>query len=943
MSMQRKELIINGVSRFLMYEPQDTLATALRRHGLTGTKIGCGEGQCGACSVILNGKVIRSCVKKLSAVAERSEILTIEGLGLAGQLHPIQQAYISCGAVQCGFCSPGFIISTYALLQSNPSPTRAEVRDWFTKNHNICRCTGYKPIVDAVMLAAEIMRGEKSLDSVAWQQEQDIYGTSIPRPGSLSRVLGQCDFGDDIALKMPGSTAYLALVLSPKEHALIKAIDPSLALAQPGVLDVITAADVQGTNLLSTPKATSLNYSSGADHPVFCLDRVRYVGDVVAAVAALSPEQARAAANSVVVEYEDLPVYRSFMEAASAEAQQIHPGTPNVYIEQPLQKGKDVREVFAQAPYVVDGSFETSRQSHMPIEPDVLQAYWNDEGVLCIQNKSQNLYGNIAGMAKAVGLPKEKLRMMQNPVGGSFGYSMAVAPSAVAAVCCMKLMRPVSLTLSFHQQQLFTGKRAVSVTNGRLACDKDGRMLAMEFHMGIDNGAYGDTASTKITKTVRFFGYPYNIPNITGLSQACYTNNAYGIAYRAFGSPQAYSCSEALVDMMAEKIGMDPFEFRYLNVARPGELNPNGVPYMHYPMQGMMDAMRPFYYAALEDARKNSTDTLKRGVGVSWGGYHVSKAGDAATVALELNPDGTVTNYNTWEEMGQGADVGALVHTHRCLRPLGLRPEDIRFVQNDTGTCPNTGSASASRSHFMAGWAIKDAAEQLMGAMRKPDGSYRTYAEMVEEGLPTKYEGHFKVGPSTSDIHPYTGLGYGSPAQNFILNLCQVEVDITNGKTKVLSYRSVSDIGDIGSIIAVEGQFYGGASHSIGFALTEQFSDLEKHKHMLQAGIPTCNDVPDDFQVMFFDDPRQEGPQNSVGCAEAFQSSGHVAVLNAIYNAVGVRINTLPALPAKVKEAIENKAAGKQAAPEKYDLGSDLYQRVEAFLAMDKDVEKSTL
>lgn len=933
--MQRKELIVNGVSRFFMYESHETLAVVLRRHGLTGTKIGCNEGQCGACSVILNDKLVRSCTRKLSSIPDGSRVLTIEGLGLADQLHPIQQAFITCGAVQCGFCTPGFIISSYALLKSNPNPTRQQVRDWFTKNRNVCRCTGYKQIVDAVMAAGAVLRGEKSMDDISFHMEkEELYGSRAPRPGALSRVLGQCDFGDDIALKMPKTTVHLALVLSKREHARILRKDCTAALAAPGVIDVITAEDVQGTNLLSTPKSTSVNYSSGADHVIICNDKVRHLGDIVAVVAADTREQARAAAEKVIVEYEDLPVYRSFEEASDPNAIQIHEGTPNVYIEQPLQKGRDTREIFAEAAYVVEGAFETSRQPHMPIETDVVQAYWNDEGILCIQNKSQNLYGNIGGMAKAIGLPKEKIRMMQNPVGGSFGYSMAVAPSAVAAVCCMKLMRPVSLTMSYPEQQLVTGKRAVSQINGKLACDEKGKIIGMEFHMGIDNGAYGDTSGTKITKTVRFYGYPYDVPNITGLSQVCYTNTAYGIAYRAFGSPQTYTCSESLVDMMAEKIGMDPFEFRYLNVARNGALNPNGVPYQHYPMEEMMDRMRPQYNELLADARQHGEGRYRRGVGVSWGGYHVSKAGDVATVALELNADGTVTNYNTWEEMGQGADIGALVHTHRCLQPLGIHPDQIRLVQNDTGICPNTGSASASRSHYMAGWAIKNAADQLMNAMRKPDGTYRTYEEMQAEGIPTKYEGRFKVGSSISDIDPYDGHGYGSPAQNFILNLCEVEVDTETGKVKVLVYRSISDIGDIGSQLAVEGQFYGGASHSIGFALSEQFSDMKKHIHMLQAGIPSCNDIPDDFSVYFLDDPREEGPQKSVGCAESFQSSGHVAVLNAIHDAVGIRIDTLPALPEKIKEALRYKAEGKELRREPFDFHCDLHERVNAFLAM---------
>ena len=330
--------------------------------------------------------------------------------------------------------------------------------------------------------------------------------------------------------------------------------------------------------------------------------------------------------------------------------------------------------------------------------------------------------------------------------------------------------------------------------------------------------------------------------------------------------------------------------------------------------------------------RKNTADK-KYGVGVSFGGYHVGKSHDSAEVALELNEDGSVSHYNTWEEMGQGADIGTLAHTYRCLRELNLRPEQIHLVQNDTGTCPNTGSASSSRSHHMAGWATKIAADKLLDAMRKPDGSFRSYSEMIREGIPTKYFGKYESPSDVGHIDKNTGHGFDSVGQNFILNLAEVEVDVKTGKAKVLRYRIVSDIGIVGNRLAVTGQALGGMSHCVGFALTENYEDMKRHGTMAGAGIPSINDIPDDAEVVFNETPREYGPQNSTGCSESYQSSGHVAVLNAIHDATGVRIYTLPAAPEKIKEAMNALSRGEAVRQERWDLGCDMFERLNHFEA----------
>jgi aldehyde oxidoreductase len=940
MAMIKKLLVINGVEKNVVFAAEETIADVLRRIGLISVKIGCNAGQCGSCSIILNGQVVRSCIKKMKDVEECGKIETLESMGTAHSLHPLQQAFITYGAVQCGYCTPGFLISAKALLNANPSPTRQEVRDWFQKHRNICRCTGYKQIVDAVIAAASVLRGEQKMKDIIFDGDaSDIYGTNYPRPGSLGKVLGTCDYGGDFSLHMSEEILHLAVVQANIHHANILNIDYEDAASMPGVVKVITAKDVRGSNRLRTlPAGGPYCYNDGKDHPVICDKKIVRWGDVVAVIAARTRHQARAAAQRVRVKYEELPSYLTFIDAASPDAIRIHEQSPNIYIEQPLFKGEDTRKIFQRAPYVVEGSFFSTRQSHLPIEPDTAQAYMEEDGAVTIHCKSQNLYGNISGMADAIGLPKNKIRMILNTVGGSFGYSMSSQMPALVAVCTIATGKPVSLILSYPEHQHYTGKRSASYTNGRLACDEDGKIVAMEFHMGIDHGSYSDSATTLTTKTVRFFGYPYNVPNIRGLSQTCFSNGNFGIPYRAFGSPQTYTASEQLIDMMAAETGIDPFEFRYKNVACEGELSPNSMSYRNYPMKHMMEQMHPLYEQWKKEARENSAQEKKRGVGLSWGGYHVGKSHDKAEVALELNEDGTVTHYNTWEEMGQGADIGTLAHTHRCLLSLGLRPDQIKLIQNDTGVCPDTGSASGSRSHHMAGKATIDAAEQLINAMRKPDGTFRTFSEMVAEGIPTKYLGKYESPSDIDHIDRDTGHGFDSVGQNYILNLAEVEVDVTTGKVKVLRYHIISDIGVVGNTQSVVGQALGGLSHCIGFALTEDYSDMRKHSTMVGAGIPAINEIPDDIEVEFHVTPRSYGPHDSTGCSESYQSSGHVAVLNAIYDAVGVRIYTLPATPAKIRSAIQAKEMGKEMKQEPWNLGCKLFERLEHFekKAIDK-------
>lgn len=939
--LKRIMLNINGVDRPVLCDPEnDSLAVVLRRMGLTGTKIGCGSGVCGACSVILDGKVIRSCARKMKNVPEFSKIITIEGIGTPQHLHPIQQAMITYGGVQCGFCSPGFIVSAYALLMENNNPTREEVREWFRQHRNVCRCTGYKPIVDAVMAAAKVLRGEATMEDITYDasKEKDIYGSRRPRPTALAKVCGLADYGDDIKLKMPEGVAHLAVVLSDVPHANIKSIDISEAEKMPGVYKVMLAKDVKGTNILTGPPLVPRRKGKGVtEFPVICDKKVRKRGDVLALVAADTEEHARAAAKKVKVELEVLPAYLTFPEAAQPNAIQLFDDLPNFYMVQPLFKGEDTEELFEKAPHVAEGSFHSQHEPHLPIEPDVVQAYVDADGYMTIQSKCQALTECAEGVSRACGIPKEQIRMIMNPTGGSFGYSCAPHTYALAVTAVQNLNMPVTLTLSYEEFNHLSGKRSATYCNGRIAVDEEGKILAVEYDVALDHGAYAGHGQHLFNNLLNVAFLGYNVPNIKALARGGSTNQAYCVPYRGFGGPQIFTTSEALIDMAAEAAGIDPWEFRWKNLAKPGDTSINSAPLYDYEVfPELLQKIKPYYDQYKAEAEAAKKEGRHVGVGLSMGGFLITiGCFDSCEVALELNPDNTFTLYNTWQDVGQGGDIGSLTHAVKALEPLGVKPEQIRLVMNDTAICPDSGLSAASRSHYMGGNATLDAAKKLMDAMRKPDGTYRTYEEMVAEGIPTKYVGHydqFNIGLPPG-LDPNTGHGEKNPTYMYCVNLAQVEVDVNTGKVKVLKFTCAADVGTIGNRLSVEGQAYGGLSHSIGYALSEDYQPDDKHGNMVGCGIPTIDMIPDDINLIFVERPRPAGPHGSCGCSECFQSCNHMAVINAINNACGVRIYELPATPDKVKAAWEAKQRGEDLKPKKYFLGSDFEEELEEIKA----------
>lgn len=426
--MIKLTLFVNGVSKQVVCEQDESLANVLRQNlGLTSVKVGCGSGQCGSCSVIVDGKLIRSCTMKMKRVKEGACITTTEGIGTPSHMHPIQVAWMAHGGAQCGFCTPGFIVSVKALIDSHPDPSREDIRDWFQKHRNACRCTGYQQLVDATQDAAAVMRGDMKIEELEFKIPDDgrIWNTKYPRPSAVAKVTGTWDFGADIGLKLPAETLQCALVQAEVSHAKIISIDTTEAEKMPGVFKVVTHKDVKGKNRITGLITFPTNKGDGWDRPILCDEKIFQYGDAIAIVCADTEKNAKAAVSKVKVELEQLPEYMSAPAAMADDAIEIHPGTPNVYYTQKIAKGEDTAPIFDKADVVVEGDFYTSRQPHMPIEPDVGFAYTDDEGRLCIHSKSIGLHLHLYMIAPGLGVEPENLVLVQNPTGGTFGYKFS--------------------------------------------------------------------------------------------------------------------------------------------------------------------------------------------------------------------------------------------------------------------------------------------------------------------------------------------------------------------------------------------------------------------------------------------------------------------------------------------------------------------------------------
>ena len=928
-----KKLTVNGVPRRVIGKPDVTLLTVLREQlKMTGTKRGCNCGQCGVCNVILNGKVVRACIIRWKNIPEHSQITTIEGVGTPENLHALQWAMIVCGAIQCGFCTPGFIMCGKALLDENKNPTREEVREWFGKNWMACRCTGYKQIVDAVMKAAAILRGEEKIEELAkmYKPGDKIWNSSYPRPSAVYKATGLWDFGDDDRLKLPEEFLFAyPYALEGVRHAKVNKIDISEAEKSEGVVKVCTYKDVKGTNRLRGQVGCDSAVTDGWERRIMVEegDKIRQWGDIVAVIVADTEEHARAASRKVKVDYQPLPELINVREAIKEDAVSVFDdcpgidGMPNAWNKRCFAKGKDPHDIITNAAHKIDDEFYSSRQPHMVLEADCGYAYYDDEGRVTIHSKSCAIYFAIVKLARALGLPPSKLRIIENNMGASFGYKTTVTNEQYLALALMTTGRPVYMRVDMKEHNQRTPKRSPSLMHIRAGADEKGKLVGVEGTCWIDHGPCSESANDLTNKSGQFFFSPYAYDDMRVTAYTIWTNHRWSSAFRAYGSPQIYWGTETAMDMLAYECGIDPFDFREQNLLEwapftdnPRGQFPSGYAPEVFPLPEMMKKARPVYEEMKKKAEKLSTPEKKYGVGVSVSIYNANDDGaDESGSNIELLKDGSVMIYNTWEDHGQGADMGTVGTAHEALKPLNLSPEQIKLYMNDTARCPNSGAAAASRSQTMTGNAIVDSCNKLLDAMRKPDGTYRTYDEMVAEGIPTFYEGKWqaKIQRKDGSVESCCGndkdSGKGIPFafHMFAVNLALVSVDMNNFKAHCEQFVLCGDVGVINNYLVVDGQQYGGVAQGIGLALTEDFLDESKYHNFVTMGFPYIKDITDDLTLIHSEVPRPLGPFGASGTGEMPLSGPHAAVGNAIYAACGARVKTIPAIPARIKAALE--------------------------------------
>jgi aldehyde oxidoreductase len=883
--VQKVSFSVNARPVAVVAHDKDTVLLDVVRDdlGLTGTKQSCDrKGQCGTCMVLVDGKAVLSCVTKVAAL-EDAEVTTIEGLGTPDRPNLVQQAFVLAGAVQCGFCIPGMIVTVEELLAANPEPSRAEVRRALRRN--LCRCTGYVKIIDAVQLAGRFIRGEIAPADLIPPEDAPMIGTSFPRPSAMAKATGTALFGADI--RMPGALE-IAVVRSPHAHARIHGIDTSAAAAMPGVAGVMTAADIRGTNRLKYQVA---------DRPILCDEKVRQLGDAIAIVAAETKDQALAAADAVVVAYEALPVLDSPAAAMADGAPRVHEDTPNLCYRQPVIKG-DAAAAFATSAAEVTARFTTQIVHQAPMEPEVSLAWMegtDEDEELVVVGRSINIHLHRQTLQEALGF--EAIRYEEAFAGGQFGIKVEIITEGIAGAAALHFRRPVRYVPSLAESMLITSKRHPFEIETRLAADADGRLTAMAMDITVDNGAYMSLGRVIINRALHMLTSAYLVPNLAVTSRLVYTNNPWGSAARGAGPPQTHFALEAAVDLLAEKMGIDPLDFRRRNSLRPGEAKATGHVVTEWPFPELCDAIEGRYESALADAARHPVDgPLRRGVGLGAAAFGIAMPGDKSIGFVELDPDDGVTVYMATGDPGEGNDsmIGQLVAS-----VLDLPLAKVRLHTRSTADTAASGPVSGSRATYMLGGAAVDAAQQLRAAMDA--AGTRTHAGLTAAGVPVRYAGK-RTTIETAPLDPETGMGPSFEVQVFSVQMAEVEVNVETGDVRVVRLTSAADPGRVIHPANVEGQLHGGMDMGAGFALREEYV-AGRTKDWVTFKFPSIRHAME-METILVETPRELGTLGAVGIGEMAMVSTAPAIMNAIRHATGAMVFDLPATPARVRAAL---------------------------------------
>jgi aldehyde oxidoreductase len=775
------------------------------------------------------------------------------------------------------------IMATKALLDRNPDPGDDEIRKALQRN--LCRCTGYVKIVEAVKLAGRFIRGETTPDAVRPDPKGPMIGISHPRPSAMLKACGLAEFSADIKLENP---LELAVTRSTEHHARILSVDTSQAVRMPGVVGVMTAADIKGTNRIKI---------IFADQPILAEDKVYCLGDAIAVVAARTKKEALAAAAAVKVTYDPLPVITSPVEAMKEGAARIHAEWPNLCFTQPQIKG-DAQKALREAAAVVEAEFSTHINHQAPLEPEATVAYMEGEGDdarLVVIGRSINIHLHMADLKEGLGY--EKVRYEEAFSGGNFGQKIAMTSEAIAGAAALHFKRPVRYIPSLAESMLMSSKRHAFAMKVRLGCGEDGKLTALAMDLTVDNGAYQIIGISVVKRALWMLSGSYNIPNVKAMARLVYTNNPAGGAARGAGPPQATFALESAVDMLAAKMGMDPLEFRRKNSLLPGQSVSTGMVYDAWPDAELCDAFTPAYERAKREAAAAPAGPVKRGVGIASHAFGIGTPADTGKVVVELDPDGGLTIFAAVADPGEGNDsMLSQIASHLTDVPM----DRIRLVTRDTDRTTGMGPAAASRMTYMAGGSLVLAIEQLKKAMEEAGTS--TWEGLKKAGKPTRYLGSKMAAGMDAGMDPETGQGLSFESRVHAIQMAEVEVNTDTGEVRVVRMTTAVDPGTVINPANLEGQLHGGMDQGVGFALREEYVH-GRTKDWFTFKFPTMK-TSFDMDVIIRETPRAKGPLGALGIGEMAMVCTAPAVINAIRDACGVRIHDLPATAEKVRAAL---------------------------------------
>jgi len=891
---------------------------------LMGTKNGCGTGHCGACTVIIDGKARRACQVRLVKMDGR-KIETIEGLASEGQLHPIQSAFVKTGAIQCGFCTPGMIMATKALLDQNPNPNVEEVQK--ALEHNLCRCTGYVKIIDAVKLAAEELRINKAPVS---QEPVTIHagiGQSIPDYDSLAKVLGEPIFAADL---LKEKMVFGKVLWSRFPHARIKKIDGKRAKEIPGVRAVLTSEDIPGSKYFGRIKA---------DNPILCSDRVRFLGDAVALVFAENMDVARRAADLIDVEYEELPGVFSVTDALAEGAPALH--KDGNLCKQIVHEIGDIEEARKKCSHVVSGHFETVAVDPGYLEPDAGVALFED-GILTVYLPTQGPFHVRQQVAESLNLPVEKVRVVVTPLGGGHGGRTDSGFGCLLGLGAFKLGVPVKIVLDREETFRVGTKKHPFQMDYEVGADEKGKLFFVKANLLADAGPYTSLTIRVLDQSVIFAVGPYEVPNAYVEARAVYTNNANTSAMRGFGINQVAMAMESLLDELSRKLGMDPFELRRRNILTIGKKTFAGqILTSSVGIKATLDRCEESLAREIGHFRSvYANDPTKRlGIGIASAFKNVGagkgRTEDAGAV-FTLEQDGTVLARVSGVDMGQGFRTAIL---QIAVEATGLAPRVMRLITGDTLLTPKHNCAIGERQTLICGKAAQLAALEFKGNLlsraAEKSGCIPESLELREDRIVDKVSGRpilslgslAKALPSEEAIRgeceylaPPTYALYdvearkrvppeeyrNYPTYAYTTHVAFVEVDIVSGKVKVLKIIAAHDVGVAINPQKVEGQIEGSTLMGLGYALKEEFvveKGMFKTTTYKGCGIPTIRDMPS-IKVIIVEDPEPIGPYGAKGISEIATVPATPAILNAIYDAIGKRVYSIPAKPEKILELL---------------------------------------